>query len=98
MCPDVNFRVVSQSAKRIENFLPLNDCVPAQICCSVAYKVTCSSCQATYFSKTSRHFIVRCREYLGINEKGLNIKGACSSIRNHINETGHAVSLDDFAF
>ena len=48
------------------------------------------------FTKTSRHFVVRCREHLGINKKGISIKGASSSIRDHINETGHAASFDDF--
>ena len=36
------------------------------------------------YGKTSRHFIVRCREHLGINKKGISIKGASSSIRDHI--------------
>ena len=42
------------------------------------------------------HFVVRCREHLGINKKGISIKSASSSIRDHINETGHAASFDDF--
>ena len=32
----------------------------------------------------------------GINMKGISIKGASSSIRDRINETGHAASFDDF--
>ena len=52
--------------------------------------------QATYYGKTSRYFVVRCKEHLGTNKKGLNIKSAFSSIRDHINVTGHAASLDDF--
>ena len=47
--------------------------------------------------KTSRHFVVRCREHLGINKKGISIKGASSSIGgDHIKETGHAASFDAF--
>ena len=61
--PHVDFQVVFQSAKHIENFFPFKDRVPAHICSSVVYKFTCSSCQATYYGKTSRHFIVRCREH-----------------------------------
>ena len=34
---------------------------------SVVYKFSCSSCKATYYGKTSRHFIVRCREHIGVN-------------------------------
>ena len=41
-------------------------------------------------------YIVRCRKHLDINEKGISIKGASSSIGNHINETGHAACFEDF--
>ena len=57
---------------------------------------TCSSCQAIYYGKTSRYFIVRCREHLGINKKGKSVNGASSAIRDHIKDTGHSASLDDF--
>ena len=80
----------------IENLLPFKDRVPAHICSSVVYEFMCISCQATYYGKKPRHFIVRCREHLGINKEGISIKGASSSIREHINETGHAASIDDF--
>ena len=58
--------------------------------------VSSSSSQATYYGKTSCHFITRCREHLGINNKGNNIKGVSSSIRDHINYTGHSASIEDF--
>ena len=94
--PHVDIRVVFQSAKRIENLFPFKDRVPAQICSSAVYKFLCSSCKATYYGKTSRHFVVRCREHLGINKKGLSIKSTSSSTRDHVNATGHAASLNDF--
>ena len=47
-------------------------------------------------AKTARHFIVHCREHLGINRKGNSVKGASSAIRDHIKDTGHSASLDDF--
>ena len=46
--------------------------------------------------ETKFNNVVRCREHLGVNKKGISIKGASSSIRDHINETGHAASFDDF--
>ena len=55
----------------------------------------CSSCKATYYGKTSRHFIVRCREHLGTNKNGKTIKGVSSSIRALINHTGHSASVED---
>ena len=59
-------------------------------------KYTCSSCQTAYCGKTSRHFIVRCREHFGVNKKGKSIKGVSSSIRDQSNEMGHSASFDDF--
>jgi len=56
----------------------------------------CNSCQATYYGKTSRHFIFRYREQLGINEKRNSVKGASSAIRDHIKDTVHSASLDNF--
>ena len=94
--PHIDFQFIFQSAKRIENFFPFKDRAPKHARSSIVYKFTCSSCKATYYGKTSRHFIVRCREHLGVNKKGKSIKGVSSSIRDHINDTGHNASLDDF--
>ena len=41
--------------------------------------------------------ITRCREHLGVNKAGLKIKGSPSAIGDHINQSGHAVSLKDFS-
>ena len=64
---------------------------------TVVYKFICSSCQATHYEKTSRHFIVRCIEHLGVNKQGKSVKGVSSSIRDHINETGHSASINSFS-
>ena len=50
----------------------------------------------TYYGKTSRHFVVRCRGRLGVNKKGKSMKGVSSPTRDHINDTGHNASIDDF--
>ena len=94
--PHIDLQFIFQSAKRIENFFPFKDRAPSHVRSSIVYKFTCSSCKATYYGKTSRHFIVRCREHLGVNKKGKNIKGVSSSIRDHIKDTGHNASIDDF--
>jgi len=52
---------------------------------------------STYHGKTSRHFIVRCREHFGINKKSNCVKGASSVIRDHIKDAGHSDSLDNFS-
>ena len=94
---EIRLKIVFRANKPIGRLFPLKDRVPSHVCSSVVYKFTCSSCQATYYGKTSRHFIVRCREHLGINIKGNNVKGAVNSaIKDHVKDTGHSVSLDDF--
>ena len=46
---------------------------------NVIYKYTCSGCDATYYGKTERHLIVRCRDLLGINNAGQKIKSSAGS-------------------
>ena len=86
----------NQENKPIGSLFPLKDRVPSHVCSSVGHKLTCSSCQATYYGRTSRHLIVRCRAHLGINKKGNSVKGASPAIRDHIKDTGHSGSLDNF--
>ena len=61
---------------------------------NVIYKHTCSGCDATYYGKTKRHLIVRCREHLGIKKAGQ--KSNSSSIGDHISKSGQKASFDDF--
>ena len=78
--PHVDFRIVFRVNKPIGSLFPFKDRVSSRVYSSVVYKVTCSSCQATCYGKTSRHFIVHCIEHLGINKKGNSVKGASSAI------------------
>ena len=94
--PHVDLKIAFRANKRIGSLFTFTDRVPSHVCSSVVYKFTCSSCQATYYGKTSRHFIVRCREHLGINKKGNSVKVTLSAFRDHIKDTGHSASLDNF--
>ena len=62
--PPVDLKIVFQASKPIGRLFPFKDRVPSHICSPVIYKFTCSSCQATYYGKTSCHFIV-CFCWLG---------------------------------
>ena len=64
---------------------------------SVIYKFQCPGCHASYYGKTSRNLITRCREHLGVNKAGFRIKGGPSAIGDHINQSGHAASFKDFS-
>ena len=58
--------------------------------------ISMSNLSKTYYGKTSRRFIARCREHLAIYKKAKAIKGVSSSIRDHVSSTGHSASVEEF--
>ena len=64
----------------------------------LCYKFQCSSCNATYFGKTKRHFKVRFSEHMGVSARtGKNIKSAKNSdVRDHMLVCDNIVSFEDF--
>ena len=95
--PGIKLQVIFRSPKRIQSFFPFKDRCSALIRSSVVYKFQCPGCNASYFGKTSRNLLTRCREHLGINKAGQKIKVSSSAIWDHINQSGHAASLEDFS-
>ena len=50
------------------------------------------------YGKTSRNLLVRCREHLGINKLGQDVKSSGPfSIKDHIGKTGHVATFEDFS-
>ena len=95
--PDIKIRTVFQSPNRLSSYFRFKDRPSSLVCSNVIYNYTCSSCCATYYGKTSRNLKIRCLEHLGINKSGRKINTPISSaIREHIKNTGHDGSLDDF--
>ena len=74
--PGIQLNVIFRSPKRIQSFFPFKDRFPTLIRSSVVYKFQCPGCHASYFGKTSRNLITRCREHLGINKAGQKIKAS----------------------
>ena len=73
------------------------DCIPTLVCSNVVYKFSCSGCNATYYGKTNRNLLIHCNEHLAINRNGHEIVSSSpSSIRDHIKQTGHTMSIGDF--
>ena len=95
--PGIQLNVIYRSPERIQSCFPFKDRFPTLIRSSVVYKFQCPGCQASYFGKTSRNLITRCREHLGINKAGQKIKASPSAIGDHISQSGHAASLEDFS-
>ena len=65
----------------------------------LCYKFQCSSCNATYYGKTKRHFKVRVSEHMGVSARtGKNIKSTKSSaVRDHMLVCNNIVSFEDFS-
>ena len=71
--------------------------IPTLVCSNVIYKFSCSGCNAFYYGKTNRNLLIRCNEHLGININGRELSSLSpSSIRDHVKQTGHTASFDDF--
>ena len=65
----------------------------------LCYKFQCSSCSATYYDKTKRHFKVRVSEHMGVSTRtGKNIKSIKNSaVRDHMLLCNNIVSFEDFS-
>ena len=66
----------------------------------LSYKFQCSSCNATYYGKTKRHFKDRVSEHMGASARtGKNIKSTKNScMRDHMLVCNNIVSFEDFCF
>ena len=82
--PGIQLNVIFRSPKRIQSFFPFKDRFPTLMRSSVVCEFQCPGCHASYFGKTSRNLITRCREHLGINKAGQKIKASPSAIGDHI--------------
>ena len=97
--PNCKLRVVYKIQNRLRNKFRFKDLLPEELKSNVLYKYTCSSCNASYEGETSRHCYVRFCEHLGITpirsrpSRRVVIK---SPIHEHIVNTGHVGTLDDF--
>ena len=75
------------------------DHFPPLVCSNVVYNLSCSGCNAPYFSKTTRNLLVRCNEHLGVNKSGYKLAAPSpSSTRDYVKQTCHIASIDDFCF
>ena len=76
----------------------LKDKIPNCLRSCVVYHFKCRCCSASYVGQTVRYLHTRVPEHLGISaltgNKSSNPK--LTSILQHLNNTGHTASLDDF--
>ena len=72
--PTLKLEVIYTSPKRISSLFRFKDKLPSLICSSVVSCYKCPGCHASYYGKTTRNLVVRCREHLGIYKTCQKIK------------------------
>ena len=84
--PYCNIQFIFQTKCKISNCFIFKDKIPSLLHSGIVYKFQCGSCNATYYSKTKRHFKVTMCEQLRISALTRKVvKGDDdSSIKEHI--------------
>ena len=97
--PECKLRVVFKIQNRLRNKFQFKDYIPNELKSNILYKYTCSRCNARYEGETVRHSHVRFCEHLGITPyfgKPCKRKVINSPIHDHITNTGHNGTLENF--
>ena len=97
--PYCNVRFVFQTKCKISNFFIFKDKIPSFLRSGIVYKFQCSSCNATCYDKTKRHFKVRIREHFEISAlAGKRVKGDDdSAIKERLSFCNHTPDFEDFS-
>ena len=96
--PHRNFRIVFQSKCKLINFFAFKDEIPIFLRSGIVYKFKCDGFNATYYSRTKRHFKVRMCEHLGVSAlTGKRVKGDNdSAVKEHHLFCNHSSGFDNF--
>ena len=97
--PYVNLKVVFRIKNRLSSKFTFKVKISKEMCSLLCYKFQCSSCNATYYGQTKRHFKVRVSEHMGVSAcTGKNIKYTKNSaVRDHMLVCNNIVSFEDFS-
>ena len=83
--PQCNIKVILKSRNHLSSLFRFKDVIPKELRSHLVYKVSCSSCNATYYGKTERHLNVRSGEHIGLSPL-TEYRVACkpSAISDHL--------------
>ena len=97
--PHCILQIVFQTKCKLINYFTFKDKIPVFLCSGIVYKFKCGGCNATYYSKTKRHFKVRMCEHLGVSAlTGKRRKGDNdSAIKEYHLFCNHSSGFDDFS-
>ena len=62
-----HLKVLFQSSYKLHTLFRFKDSLNKKIRSHLVYRYSCSSCNATYYGKTYRHFFTRAAEHMGIS-------------------------------
>ena len=84
---------------QVDQFFTFKDKIAVFLRSGIVYKFKCGGCNATYYSKTKRHFKVRMCEHLGVSAlTGKRVKvDDDSAINEHRLFCNHSSGFDDFS-
>ena len=84
---------------RLKSKFTFKDKISKEMGSLLCYKFQCSSCNATYYGETKRHFKFRASEHMGVSVRtGKSIKSIKNSaMRDHMLVCNNIVSFEDFS-
>ena len=94
-----NLKVIFRIQNRLSSKFTFKGEISKEMHSLLCYKFQYSSCNATYYGKTKRHFKVRVSEHMGVSARtGKNIKSTKSSaVHDHMLVCNNIVSFEDFS-
>ena len=93
-----HLKVVFQSSYKLHTLFRFKNTLNKKIRSHLVYRYSCSSCNATYYGKTSRHFFARAAEHMGIS----NLTSKCvknvkeSAVSDDLLQCNCAIDFDHF--
>ena len=93
-----HLRVVFQSPYKGHTLFRFKDTLNKKIRSHLVYRYSCSSCNATYYDKTYRHFFTRAAKHMGISnltsKRVKNVKE--SAVSDYLLQCNCAIDFDHF--
>ena len=93
-----HLKVVFQSPYKLHTLFRFKDTLNKKIRSHLVYRYSCSSCNATYYGKTYRHFFTRAAEHMGIsNLTSKRVKNVTeSAVSDQLLQCNCAIAFDHF--
>ena len=97
--PQLDIKIYFKLQNKIGQFFKIKDPIPTSLMSNIIYKWQCRSCDATYVGRTIRSANMRWFEHLGRSFRTGNYltRPSCSAIREHMEESGHPLFIEDFS-